>query len=434
MIECVSQLREAGLSVICTIHQPSAQIISHFSHLLLLQNGGKVVYFGNLQSMPSHFASPEIGLPVHRRGDNLADYAIRCVKQSANTKGVKLDLEKSFHASPFGTQLDAALEKGIAPKSVQDAWRKEREILAPGGRGGCVAPFSLQFRVLWGRFHRSLNRSPDLWFGRIFAQLLMGFIISTCYFQLGSSQNDAQNRVGAMFLCVQFVMGSGALKLPAIFSERAVVFRETQAHMYSFSAYYLARWVSDLWLWLLENFIFTMLVYFTINLNDTDNYERMGLFYLLLLLTGQLGFSQSELIALLAPTPPMAYTLQGTISTVFSLFSGFLISKANMPVGWRWFHYVSPNRYPLTAGLQNEMRGAQFTCAPNQVFPLPAPMCDRSDGFRCPVQCGNELLTGLGVSIEVSDEVQNYCLILVFIAGWKLLGYLAFRYVNHIRR
>ena len=345
-----------------------------------------------------------------------------------------MDLETSFHASTFGKKLDAELEKGIAPKSVQDAWRKQREILAPGGQGGCVAPFGLQFRVLWGRFHRSLNRSPDLWFGRIFAQLLMGFIISTCYFQLGSGQADAQNRVGAMFLCVQFVMGSGALKLPAIFSERAVVFRETQSHMYSFHAYYLARWVSDLWLWALENLIFTILVYFTCNLNSTDNYARMGLFYLLLLLTGQLGFSQSELIALLSLTPPMAYTLQGTISTVFSLFSGFLISKANMPVGWRWFHYVSPNRYPLTAGLQNEMRGAQFTCAPNQVFPLASPMCDRNDGHRCPVQCGNELLTGLGVSIDSSDEVQNFCLILVFIAGWKLLGYLAFRYVNHIKR
>jgi len=41
-------LCDAGQAILCTIHQPSAILFEHFDELLLLQAGGKTVYFGPL--------------------------------------------------------------------------------------------------------------------------------------------------------------------------------------------------------------------------------------------------------------------------------------------------------------------------------------------------------------------------------------------------
>lgn len=42
------KLCDAGQAILCTVHQPSAVLFENFDDLLLLQAGGKTVYFGPL--------------------------------------------------------------------------------------------------------------------------------------------------------------------------------------------------------------------------------------------------------------------------------------------------------------------------------------------------------------------------------------------------
>ena len=46
IITLMRKLSNAGQSILCTIHQPAAQLILQFDNLLLLAPGGKVAYFG----------------------------------------------------------------------------------------------------------------------------------------------------------------------------------------------------------------------------------------------------------------------------------------------------------------------------------------------------------------------------------------------------
>jgi len=48
VMNVVKKLSMQGSSIICTIHQPSAEIFKLFDSLLLLGNGGQVVYFGDI--------------------------------------------------------------------------------------------------------------------------------------------------------------------------------------------------------------------------------------------------------------------------------------------------------------------------------------------------------------------------------------------------
>jgi ATP-binding cassette, subfamily G (WHITE), member 2, PDR len=47
-VRFLRKLCDAGQAILCTIHQPSAILFEHFDSLLLLQSGGRTVYFGPL--------------------------------------------------------------------------------------------------------------------------------------------------------------------------------------------------------------------------------------------------------------------------------------------------------------------------------------------------------------------------------------------------
>jgi ATP-binding cassette, subfamily G (WHITE), member 2, SNQ2 len=47
VVQFLRKLSDAGQSILCTIHQPSAVLFEQFDRLLLLQKGGKTVYFGD---------------------------------------------------------------------------------------------------------------------------------------------------------------------------------------------------------------------------------------------------------------------------------------------------------------------------------------------------------------------------------------------------
>lgn len=50
IVQLMRRLSDAGQTILCTIHQPSAQMIEQFDNLLLLVPGGKTIYFGPLGS------------------------------------------------------------------------------------------------------------------------------------------------------------------------------------------------------------------------------------------------------------------------------------------------------------------------------------------------------------------------------------------------
>ena len=52
VLDLLEKLSKAGQSILCTIHQPSAMLFQRFDRLLLLAEGGKTVYFGQMLSSP----------------------------------------------------------------------------------------------------------------------------------------------------------------------------------------------------------------------------------------------------------------------------------------------------------------------------------------------------------------------------------------------
>ena len=67
------------ISVICTIHQPSAEIVLMFDWLLLMRPGGQVVYFNPVRHLPDYFAAAELGKCP--KDKNIADFALEQIRK-----------------------------------------------------------------------------------------------------------------------------------------------------------------------------------------------------------------------------------------------------------------------------------------------------------------------------------------------------------------
>ena len=48
IVSFLRDLADSGQAIICTIHQPSAELFQVFDRLLLLRKGGQTVYFGDI--------------------------------------------------------------------------------------------------------------------------------------------------------------------------------------------------------------------------------------------------------------------------------------------------------------------------------------------------------------------------------------------------
>ena len=76
LVRCLAELRAAGLTIICVIHQPRYAVFREFSHLLLLGKGGRQIYCGVAHEVTSYLTGVGFKLPEY---ENAADWMIDVV-------------------------------------------------------------------------------------------------------------------------------------------------------------------------------------------------------------------------------------------------------------------------------------------------------------------------------------------------------------------
>ena len=85
-------------------------------------------------------------------------------------------------------------------------------------------------------------------------------------------------------------------------------------------------------------------------------------------------------------------------------------------------YYLSFIRYPLDFLLANELSSVTFDCSDYSTIQL------------CPVPVGDVLLDTFGVKYSLGERAINFVSLWIFWLGFLVLGFLALKFINHIKR
>ncbi|KAH8066947.1 ATPase [Aureococcus anophagefferens] len=335
VIRAVANVAKTNRSVICTIHQPSAALFLAFDRLLLLKKGGKMVYFGELgedcATLVSYLSdaatSLGAGLPPLAEGQNPATWMLTA---AANEAEVLAALEGSAPTrNPLlGGGLEAPLLDGDAPPPDAE----------PG------PSMATEFLILSKKMAITYWRSPAYNVARLMVSVIVSVFFGSCYTAKITDVNGALGRSGLLFVSTYFMgviyMVTG---MPLVAAERAAFYREQSSSMYRPLPYAMAYVLVEIPYLVVYSFIFCGVLFGIVDMYG--GYEKF-LWYVAIYMgyvSFMCFFGQFLVVAL--PDEASAQAIGPSVSSLFSLFSGFVIAPAKMPSFWMFMYWISPCHY-----------------------------------------------------------------------------------------
>lgn len=473
VMDRLAALATHGRAVVCTIHQPRSTIFQNVDQLMILSRGD-VVYFGPARHAVTYFAglyfhikpfinpadflldvvvqnqerceraqkklqpasdllAAEAGLTVGPTvGESSLDFALaRSPAYYIARKPQRVDLEtdddEEGETSDDGLGDDYCLDMAEAYRSslLSKCLASIQEVKDKSERGELVINESLkreyasswlkQFLILGIRNVRDLSRNPMSTYVLVTQTLFMGLLMGSIYFDLGLDQSSIQNRVGALFFAVTNQSFAMISTLNVFLQERDVFNRERAAGVYSTSAYFVAKNITDFPFQLVMPILFSLVTYWMCGFQDSV--EAFGIFMLVVCLFSTVAASLYLAIGTLSPNAVIATILSPITTVLFLMFGGFYINIDNIPVYYKWLYYVSYFRYAYEVLVTNELEGLKFTC---------------QDGDPVCIPTGEVQLLRLGMSnVEIW---QNIGILAAMVVGYRIIAYICLRFLYKEKR
>lgn len=395
--QCVSLLKtlaSGGRTIICTIHQPSARLFEMFDQLYTLAEG-QCVYQGSTKQLVAFLRTLSLQCPSYH---NPASFIIEvsCGEYGDHTRRLVTAIdngrndirnEQCFNklSEDGGTVLnnkgrvmltsrnedpgdvdkfidDEATGDGVAVggidlagvtddigKGAAVALNVEPQAEALLGETLCVPQPRYgtselrQFLIVLKRALLFSRRDWTLMYLRLFAHILVGFLIGGLYFDIGNDGAKVLSNLGFLFFNMLFLMyTSMTITILSFPLEMPVLLKENFNRWYSLRSYYLAITLSDVPFQTIFCIIYISIVYFMTS--QPLELARYGMFLGACLLVSFVAQSVGLVVGA-AMNVQNGVFLAPVMSVPFLLFSGFFVSFDAIPVYLRWITYLSYIRY-----------------------------------------------------------------------------------------
>ncbi|BGP36448.1 hypothetical protein JCM10449v2_000349 [Rhodotorula kratochvilovae] len=409
VVKLLRRLARTGLAVICTIHQPSAETFAIFDDVLLLQRGGKQVYFGPRQDAVSYFtresATAEADAPLFT---NPADFLLDVSKT-----GVDVPDEDLGEVD----DLDV-LSKRWSSSPECAAIKQELGALGASGRPGDMTtrfvrksppPSSSVWRqcvLLTQRVSKHYYRDPSFSYTKLFTSTIVPLIVGLSFFLVGKEHTivSFQNRMFSVFLL---------LFVPVVWMN-AIIFkvhalrglweaRERPSRIYGRTAFVTSLLVSEVPYSVVCGTAYFVLWYFLVGLPFKAS--TIGFSFLLIQIFFLFQSTWALWIVSLSQSLGTVANLLPFFLVAMEAFNGSLISYRQMPVYYRWLYWVSPFQHYVRAMLGALLHGEVVECAKYEVVSFRPP-----PGLSCASYAGEYLIANPGYLLDPTSSTScDFC-------------------------
>uniref|UniRef100_A0AC34GVL8 ABC transporter domain-containing protein n=1 Tax=Panagrolaimus sp. ES5 TaxID=591445 RepID=A0AC34GVL8_9BILA len=352
LMDSLQKLAKDGRTIVCTIHQPSSNIFNALDKVIFLGDG-KLAYFGSPKEVLPFFDSLELVCPDDY---NPADYIIDILAIDRHNDNEKFALERVQKVSKSFAESSLTKETHENLKTFQ-GYGAEEGIDISRRRASWFA----QFRLILKRSLIDNKRNAALSRAKFIQKIIMGLFIGLLYFHQTSFKTDVgvNNINGALFFIVSELTYStlfGILTfMPADFP---LVVREHFDGLYSVSAYFIARIISYMPIFILDGIFMVSISYWLAGLVPT--FQNFFINVGIGILIEQSAAAFGVMLSTVSPSYPVAISIAGPILSMLSLTGGLFANVGELPGFIRWTQYFSWFKYGFEAMAINQWRGVEL--------------------------------------------------------------------------
>ncbi|AEO64846.1 uncharacterized protein THITE_2111183 [Thermothielavioides terrestris NRRL 8126] len=447
IVRFLRKLCAAGQAIICTIHQPSSDLIQQFDKILALNPGGNVIYFGPVgpdgSAVLRYFADRGVHCPP---GRNVAEFLLEtAIKGGRRPDGRRINWSDEWRSSPENKhvlaeiqQLKAERSKAavvVSSSSPSSTSSSSSSSAASEQDHEFAAPVAQQILLLTKRMFVRQWREPSYLYGRLFTAVVIGIFNGFTFWKLGDTAADMQNRMFTCFLIIMIPATVLNAVLPKFYLNRALwEAREHPSRIYGWVAFCTAEVLSEIPGSLVAGVLYWLLWYLPTGL--PYDAPAAGYVFLMTLLFFLFQSSWGQWICAWTPSFTVISNILPCFLVIFCLFNGVVVPQPQLNVFWKyWLYYLNPSSYWISGVLAATLTGQPVRCAPSEAayFSPPAgqtcgdfagafvreagrgylmnPNATADCGY-CPYATGDEYLATLGISPDT--KWRNFGIFLVF--------------------
>ncbi|KAJ5825796.1 hypothetical protein N7474_002934 [Penicillium riverlandense] len=447
IVRFLKKLSQAGQAIVCTIHQPSGELISQFDMILALNPGGNTFYFGPVgkdgSAVRKYFADRDFVCPPSK---NVAEFILETAAKATHRNGKQIDWNEEWRQSDENKLMLDEIERIKTERSK-----------VPQAESGetpyeFAAPTSVQIIELTRRLFLQYWRDPSYYYGKLFVSVIIGIFNGFTFWMLPKTVASMQDRMFSVFLVIlipPIVLNS---VVPKFYINRALwEAREYPSRIYGWVAFCTASVVCEIPAAIVTGLVYWVLWYYPVGL-PTDS-STAGYVFLMSMLFFLFQASWGQWICAFAPSFTVISNVLPFFFVMVNLFNGIVRPYAAYPVFWKyWMYYVNPVTWWLRGVLSAVLPPVEIQCAPQETThfrPPPGQTCAQyagnfvseiakagylveNDGTcqYCPFKNGTEYMAQLNVHVE--DKWRCFGIFLAFvIINWFLVYF--FIYTVRVR-
>jgi ABC-type multidrug transport system ATPase subunit len=327
IVRFLRKLCAAGQAIVCTIHQPSSELIEQFDKILALNPGGNIFYFGevgdNGGAVVDYFAARGAKCPD---GKNVAEFLIE--------QGAKPEGREYWNDQWRNSNENKKLNEEIQTIKSERSHAMDE---APQVRGDeFAAPLGAQITELTKRMFIKQWRQPSYVYGKLWTAVLLGIFNGFTFYMLGNTVEGMQSRMFTSFLVLLFLPATMNAVLPKFYMDRALwEAREYPSRIYGWVAFCTASIVSEIPSAIVAGVIYFVLWYFATGL-PTDS-STSGYVFLMTMLFFLFQTSWAQWICAWAPSFTVISNVLPFFLVVFSIFNGVFVPYNQLVVFWKYW-------------------------------------------------------------------------------------------------